>query len=103
WRRAREASVGQKRDRVAQSRSDNGGGDREHFAHPGASRRTLVADDHDVARLDGLMLDRLERLLLAVEHACRASVARALGARQLEDGTLRGQVAEENDESSVGL
>src|SRR5205807_4164677 len=57
------------RDRIAQSLADDGRRHLQHLAHAGAAARALIADHHDVARLDLLARHRRERVLLAVEHA----------------------------------
>ena len=49
-------------------------GHAEHLAHAGPAARAFVADDDDVAGLDRLALDRVERRLLAVEHARRTAM-----------------------------
>ena len=68
---------------------------------PGPPRGPFVPDDDDVTRLDGLTLDRVEALLFAVEHARRAAMLGALGARQLQHSAFGREVAEENDEAAV--
>ena len=70
---------------------------------PGPPARTFVPDDDDVTRLDGLLLNGLEGVLLAVEHARRPAVLTALGARELQDRTLGGEVAEQNHEAAARL
>src|SRR5207247_3607282 len=82
-RRAGEAPVGNQRDRFAQARTDDRAGDREHLAHAGSPARPLVADDDDVAGLDFLGLDSLERGFFAVEDARGAAMLHAIGARNL--------------------
>ena len=59
---------------LAQPGADDRAGDAEHLAHARPAARPLVADDDDVAGLDGLALDGVERRLLAVEHARRTAV-----------------------------
>jgi hypothetical protein len=41
----------------------------EHLAHARAALGAFVADDDHVVRLDLALLHRLERVLLALEHA----------------------------------
>ncbi len=100
---ARETAVSEQRHRVAEAGADDRRGHREHLAHPRTAGRSLVADDHHVARLDGLLLDRLEGLLLAVEHPRGAPMLRALGARQLEHAAFRREIAEQDDQAAVRL
>src|SRR5215470_2688168 len=75
----------------------------EHLAHARAPARALVADDDDVARLDAPREDRLGRALLAVEDPRAAGEVIALLARELGHGSVRSQVAVENDEVAVLL
>src|SRR4030067_193456 len=50
--------------------------------------RALVADDHHVPRLDGVLLHRLESVLLPIEDARRPRVRRALVAGHLHHCTV---------------
>ena len=49
-------------------------GDAEHLAHAGPAARPFVADDDDVAGLDRLLLDGVERRFLAVEDPRRPAM-----------------------------
>jgi hypothetical protein len=100
--RAAEAAVGEQRDGVAEPFADDRRGDREHLAHAGASRRALVADHDDVARVELPARDRGHRLLLALEHARRALVVAALVAGELDHAALGRQVAAQ-DRDPAGL
>jgi hypothetical protein len=49
-----------------------------HFPHAWAATRSLIADDHDVARADPLLQDGLQSVFFGFEDHCRA----AMGARR---------------------
>jgi heavy metal translocating P-type ATPase len=68
---AGEAAVGDERDVLAEALAHDGAGGGEHLAHAGAALGAFVADDDDVALLDGAVEDGLERRLLGVEHLAR--------------------------------
>src|SRR5262249_45265968 len=102
-RRTAEAAVGQERDRLAESRADDRGGDEEHLAHARAAARTLVADHDDVARPDAAAEDARHRILLAPEDAGRAAVLRALVARDLHDAAVGRERSLENHEAADRL
>ena len=76
-RRAREAAVGDERDRVAEARADDRRGDAQHLAHPRPAGRALVAHDEHVARRDLPGADGVGAGLLAVEHARRPALGAA--------------------------
>src|ERR1700742_3934366 len=66
---ARKAAVGDQGDLAAHPLARQRCRRRKHFTHSRAAARTLVTDDDDLAFLVGLLLDRLEGVLLAVETA----------------------------------
>ena len=100
---AREAPVGQQRDVLAEARAVDRGGDGEHLAHAGPARRPLVADDHDVARLDAAVRDGVHRGLLALEDARRTGVEAALVPDELDDAALGGEVAAQDGQAAARL
>ena len=102
-RRAREAAVGDERDRVAEARADERAGHGEHLAHAGAARRALVADDDDVAGWICAGVHRGERGLLAVEDARRPAVLEARRGRPPSPRSLGREVALEDDEAAGRL
>src|SRR6185295_15246143 len=61
-RRAGEASVGDERDLLVESSTDDRAGHAEHLAHSGAALRSLVADHDTVAFPDLPRDDRGERV-----------------------------------------
>ena len=65
--RSRKATVGDKRHRFAEPRTDDGGRGVEHLAHAGPSLRSFVANDDHVARTDRTRVDGGNRRLLVVE------------------------------------
>ena len=75
----------------------------QHLAHAGAAGRALVADDDDVAGVDAAGLDDGEAVLLALEHASGTGLTHPLGARDLDDRALRGEVAVEDRQAALGL
>src|SRR5262245_38840876 len=66
------APVSQKAYRCAEPLSDEGGGWRKHFLHAGSALWTLVANHHDIARLDLFVQDRSHAFGLRIKYACRA-------------------------------
>src|SRR6516164_10085450 len=93
---AREPAVGQERHLVADTLAVEGRGRRQHLAHPGTAARPLIADDDDVALLVAALVDRLKRVLLAVEAQCRTAEAQIGHAGDLDDRPLRRKVAREH-------
>ncbi len=91
------------RHRVSKAGADDGRRHAEHFAHAWPAVRPLVADDDDVAGLDGLMLNGVERGLLAVEHPRRTAMQCAFRPRELEHAAFRSQIARQDDEAAVRL
>ena len=81
-RRAGEAAVGDEHDGLAEAGADDGGGDGQHLAHARAARGALVADDQHVAGVDRARGERVDAVVLALEHARRAGVARAARRRR---------------------
>src|SRR5690606_10895203 len=65
--------------------------------------RPLVADHDDVARPDAAGLHRLERVLLAVEHARWAAVPCALVADELHHAAVRREVAAQDGDPAAVL
>ncbi len=78
----------------------DGAGDREHLAHARAAARALVADDDDVAGLQGALGDGVHRALLAVEDAGGALEGLGVEAGRLHDRALGGQRAAQDDEAA---
>ena len=83
--------------------ADDRRGHLEHLPHPGAAGRALVADHDHVAGVDPAGLDDGEAVLLALEDAGRAGLAHALGAGDLDDGALGGEVAVQDREPALRL
>ena len=100
---AREAAVGDQRDLVTETFSDEGCGDVQHLPHPGPARGAFVADDDHIARLDRPCLDGREARLLGVEDACRPAMEQPLVPGQLHDAPVRREVAAQNREPARGL
>ena len=90
-RGAREASVGDERDRLAQPGADDRRGHAQHLAHPRAARRALVADDEHVAAAH--VPDRTASVQASSLSNTRAGpvCARALGAGELDQAARREQ------------
>ena len=96
---AREASVGDEPDRIAQSRADDCRGRRQHLAHPGSALGPFVADHQHVAGFD-----------LAVRGSLRANPPRDSNTRagpviwrllipgDLRDRAFGGEVAAQDRE-----
>src|SRR5690625_1313547 len=88
---AGEPAVGEEQDVLAEARALDCAGDREHLAHPRAALGALVADDDDVAGLDGAVLQGVHRGPLALEDAGGALEDVLVEAGRLHDGALGGQ------------
>src|SRR2546425_3691826 len=101
--RAGEASVGHERAGLAETCADNGAGDRKHPAHARPAARPFVANDDDVARLDRLMLDRIERSLFAVEDARRTAMLQPIRAGNLEHRAVWREAAAQNHQPTAVL
>src|SRR5512132_4392561 len=69
FRRTAETAIRHEGDVLAQTRTRDGRGHREHLRHPRGAFRTLVPDHDDVARPDPTARHGLERLRLGVERA----------------------------------
>ena len=102
-RRAREAAVGDERDRLAEPDADHRGGDAQHLAHARPAGRALVADDEHVARRDRARAHRGDAGRLVVEHARRPGLARALGAGELDEAALGREVAAQRAQRAARL
>jgi hypothetical protein len=89
-RRAREAAVGDERDRLAQPRLRPPTRSRSTArACPGPAGGPFVADDEHVARLDVAGAHRVGARLLGVEDPRRPGVGTALRAGQLDEASRR--------------
>src|SRR5919202_3982957 len=101
---AREASIGQQRDRLAEGHAFEHRGQRKHFAHPGAAARSFLPDDQYVARPDGATAYGFRRRLFAVKAARRAAEGHLVlvDSANLNHGALRGKIAEEGAETTAG-
>jgi hypothetical protein len=73
---------------------------REHFAHPGAAARPLIADHDDLALFVGLLLNRLEGILFAVEAAGRAGKFQLRHARNLYNRAFRRKIPFQADDAT---
>ncbi|WP_157576533.1 hypothetical protein [Mycobacterium sp. GA-2829] len=71
-RPAGEAAVGHQQHVLAQARTLDGAGDRQHLAHPRPALGALVADDDDVPVGDGAVLECVECGPLPLENPCGA-------------------------------
>ena len=101
---AGEAAVGDQRDRVAQPRADDGGRGRQHLAHARARRGALRSGSRSrrPARICRARIASRQRLL-GLEDPRRSGDPRLLHAGDLRDRSLRGQVAAEHREVSLGV
>src|SRR5262245_24524792 len=100
--RSGEAPVGDQRDLAAHALTVEGRGGRQHFSHPGATFRPLVADHEHVAFPVLLLLDSLEARFLPVKAACRAGKFQVRHPGNLNDRTLRREVATQPDDAAGG-
>jgi len=75
----------------------------EHLLHAGAAARALIDDHDDVAGLDPVGQDRLDRGVLALQHARRTCEFEDAGidAGRLHDAAVGGDVAVEHGEAAV--
>ena len=100
---AREAAVGDERDRLAQPRADDRRGHAQQLAHARPTGGALVADDEHVARLDVSGADRVGARLLGVEDQRGAGVCPALRAGELDEASLGREVAAQRVERPAWL
>src|SRR5690606_34941158 len=82
---ARESSVRDQRDLVAEPAADDRARWAQHLAHAGPASRSLVTDHDDVAREDRTSEDRLNGLFLGAEAARSPFETDALLAGDLRD------------------
>src|ERR1700733_506998 len=90
---ARKAAVGDQGDLAAHSLARQRCRRRKHFTHSWTAARPFVTDDDDLALLVGLLLDRLEGILLAIEAAGRARKLQIRHARDLHDRSFGREIA----------
>ena len=88
---------------LSQALTDQSGGDSEHLSHPRAARRALAADHNHVALGDLLGEDGRHCRLLAVKDTGRAHVTAALVAGELDDASIRCDVAPQDRKAAAGL
>src|SRR5690606_16163736 len=91
---AGEAAIGQQRAGLSETFRLQIAGRIEHLLHAGAALGTLVADDHDVARLDLIAEDALHRRVLAFEDDRRTGEDedRLVDARRLHHAAVERDV-----------
>src|SRR3546814_5810894 len=99
-RAARKTAVGDERDLFAHPLPVERGGGRQHLTHTGATLGAFVTDHDHRTFGDLAILDRLERLFLAIEHPCRAFEAQPLHARDLHDRAVGRQRAAQPDNAA---
>src|ERR1700680_3674670 len=99
-RRAGKPAVGDESYLAAHALPGQSGRGRKHFAHAGTATRPLVADDDDLALFVGLLLDRLEGILFAIEAAGRTGKIQVRHARDLHDRALGREVTLQADDAA---
>ncbi|WP_166654839.1 hypothetical protein [Mycobacterium sp. BK086] len=92
-RAAREPAVGHQQHVLAEARTLDGAGDREHLAHARAALGALVADDDHVAVSDGAVLESVECCPLTLENPCGAFEHIGVEAGRLDHRALGSQRA----------
>src|SRR5713101_7526247 len=95
-RAAGEAAVGDKPNRITQTRSYNRRGRREHLAHSGPALWPLVSNHQYIALFYLAGKDSIESVFLSIEDARRARDLRVLDAGNLGDASLGREIALEN-------
>src|SRR5262245_56194499 len=98
--RATETTVGQKRDFIPQSFTDDGSSYSQHLAHSRSALRSFISNNDYIRRLDLFVGDRMHGILLAFENPRRATMIRPLMPSYFDDTALRGKIAFQNHESS---
>src|SRR5258708_11717761 len=98
---AGEAAVGDKPNRITQTRSYNRRGRREHLAHSGPALRPFVSNHQYIAVLYLAGEDRIESVFLAIEDARRARDLRVLDPGNLGDASLGREIALENRQMTL--
>src|SRR6266849_9207862 len=89
----RKPAVSDERDFAAHALPGQRRRGREHFAHAGTAARPFIANHTDFAFLVGLLLDRLEGILFAIEAAGRTGKFQIRHARDLHDCALGREIA----------
>src|SRR5258708_39144691 len=96
-----EPAVSDERNRIPQSPADDGSRRAQHLAHARAALRSLVPDDHHVARFHLAAQNALQRLLLGIEYSCPPFEAEALFSCNFCNGAIGSEIAVENDQVAV--
>ena len=96
-RGAGEPSVGEKSHGISETRAHERGRNGEHFAHARATAWTFVADDHDIASSNLILLDGGKRGFFAIEDARGAAEILDVVAGDFDDTALGREIAFEND------
>src|SRR5258706_5532853 len=97
----REPAVGNECNRIAQSPAHDGPRRAQHLAHARAALRSLVPNDHHVARFHLAAQNTLQRLLLGIEYTRPAIETQALLSCNFCNGALGSEIAVENDQVTV--
>src|SRR5216683_3797848 len=95
-RAAGETAVGDKPNRITQTRSYNRRGRREHLAHPGPALGPFVANHKHITLFYLAGEDSIESVFLTIEDARRARDLRVLDPGNLGNASLGREIAPEN-------
>ena len=95
-----ETAVGNDRNGVSQTHSEQSAGESKHLSHAGAALGAFITDNDDVARIDLAIVDSLDCRLFLIEDTCRSLVDHHLrqNACDLTDRSLLSKVAVDNSE-----
>lgn len=96
-----EASVGDQSHFLTEPASHDGASRREHLAHPGSAARAFIPNNDNVSCLDVSSKDRLHGRLFAVIDPGSPAESLAFLAADFCDGSLRGEVAAEDNQVAV--
>ncbi|OIQ67945.1 hypothetical protein GALL_504740 [mine drainage metagenome] len=98
--RAREPSIGDEGNLAAHALPGQRCRGRKHFAHARTATRSLIADDDDLALFVGLLLDRLEGILFAIEATGGTGKFQIRHTRDFHDRSLRRDISLQTDNAT---
>ncbi len=92
-RGAGKAAVRQKGHGIAKPLADQRRSNSKHFAHTGATLRSLITNHNHIACLDDSFFDSGESCLFTVEDTRGATEMLQIVAGNFDDAALRGEVS----------
>src|SRR5437660_1016624 len=100
-RSAGKAPVGDERDLLSHPLTVNQCSDAQHLAHAGTADRTFITNDQNLPRGIFAIADGIDAFFLILEHARVSFEHQLLEAGDLDDGTIRAEIALQNRHAAV--